>query len=74
MTLDLLEKVAENPQLEARDWWQDYNIGEAKVKGPGAPYQFSETPWQINETEAVATSTEAILKDIGWTKAQEHQQ
>jgi benzylsuccinate CoA-transferase BbsE subunit len=69
-----LEKVAENPQLEARDWWQDYTIGETIVKGPGAPYQFSETPWQINESEAVATTTDAILKDIGWTNAQEHQQ
>ena len=39
--------VAGNPQLEARDWWTDYPVGETTVNGPGAPYHFSDTPWRI---------------------------
>ena len=42
-----MPEVAENPQLEARDWWADYPVGDATVNGPGAPYHFSDTPWQI---------------------------
>ncbi|MXX33071.1 MAG: hypothetical protein F4Z51_12765, partial [Chloroflexi bacterium] len=40
-------EVAANPQLEARDWWTPYPVGDAAVLGPGAPYHFSETPWQL---------------------------
>ena len=40
-------EVAANPQLEARDWWTPYPVGEASVQGPGAPYHFSNTTWQI---------------------------
>ena len=41
-----VDKVAENPQLEARGWWQTYRLGDVAVRGPGAPYRFSDTPWQ----------------------------
>ena len=41
-------EVAANPQLEARDWWTPYPVGDATVQGPGAPYHFSNTPWQIH--------------------------
>ena len=40
-------EVAGNPQLEARDWWNEYPVGDATAIGPGAPYHFSETPWRI---------------------------
>ena len=40
-------EVAGNPQLEARDWWTPYPVGDNTVEGPGAPYHFSDTPWQI---------------------------
>ena len=75
-----IEKVAENPQLEARDWWQNYKLGDTSVKGPGSPYHFSETPWQLNQHEeinnsgSIGAATEAILKDIGWTGKQGDQQ
>ena len=45
-------EVAGNPQLEARDWWTPYPVGDAIVSGPGAPYHFSETPWRIGEAES----------------------
>lgn len=44
-------EVAANPQLEARDWWTEYPVGDAVVKGPGAPYHFAETPWRIGRSE-----------------------
>ncbi len=62
-----IEKVAENPQLESRGWWQDYKVGEQTVKGPGSPYHFSETPWQLNDQKDMDAVTDEILKDIGWT-------
>ena len=40
-------EVARNPQLEARDWWTEYPVGDAAVNGPGAPYHFSNTPWRV---------------------------
>ena len=43
-----LAKVADNPQLAARDWWQPYPAGTGTVRGPGAPYRFSATPWRIS--------------------------
>ena len=45
-------EVAGNPQLEARDWWAEYPVGDATVSGPGAPYHFSETPWRIGGVES----------------------
>ena len=43
-----VDKVAENPQLEARHWWTDYRIDGRDVRGPGTPYRLSETPWALN--------------------------
>lgn len=47
-----IEKVADNPQLAARDWWIDYAVeeGNNQIRGPGAPYHFSETPWRIGKS------------------------
>jgi crotonobetainyl-CoA:carnitine CoA-transferase CaiB-like acyl-CoA transferase len=41
--------VAENPQLNARDWFAPVEHPElgTTVKYPGPPYRLSETPWRI---------------------------
>ncbi|MCY3571381.1 MAG: CoA transferase [Chloroflexi bacterium] len=44
-------EVAANPQLEARDWWTPYPVGDAMVRGPGAPYHFSDTPWRVKSLD-----------------------
>ena len=44
-------EVAGNPQLQARAWWTQYPVGDATVRGPGAPYHFSETPWRIGDSD-----------------------
>ena len=54
-----LDKVAENPQLEARDWWVDYPTATATVRGPGAPYAFSDTPWRLGPYGGVGADDDA---------------
>ena len=50
-----VDKVAENPQLQARDWWTRYPLaGGDSVRGPGAPYHFGATPWRIGASETGA--------------------
>ena len=43
-----VDKVAENPQLEARQWWTDYRVDGRDIRGPGTPYRLSATPWTLN--------------------------
>ena len=57
-----IDKVAENPQLEARDWWVDYPIARDPVRGPGAPYRFEDTPWRLGPYGRVGADTEAVKK------------
>lgn len=61
-----IEKVAENPQLKARDWWVRYRTGAGETIGPGAPYHFSETPWSMGFNGNPAADRPSILADIGW--------
>ena len=61
--------VSENPQLEARDWWVPYRLGEQagrEIQGPGAPYAMSETKWSIGPSSEPGADTEAVLAEIGW--------
>jgi crotonobetainyl-CoA:carnitine CoA-transferase CaiB-like acyl-CoA transferase len=62
-----IERVADNPQLQARDWYVPYPVGEQQVSGPGAPYQFSATPWQLGESTTSEVAT--IMADIGWEES-----
>lgn len=55
-----IDKVGENPQLEARDWWVDYPVAQAPVRGPGAPYRFEDTPWRLGAYGGVGADTEAV--------------
>ncbi len=59
-----VDKVAENPQLEARDWWATYAIGGG-VRGPGAPYRFSDTPWALHEHGDVDGDIDPLPADPG---------
>lgn len=61
-----IEKVAENPQLQARDWWVPYKAGARETLGPGAPYRFSETPWSMGSYGTPGADSESVLADIGW--------
>ncbi|MYE81713.1 MAG: hypothetical protein F4X36_07680 [Gammaproteobacteria bacterium] len=62
-----LDEVADNPHLAARDWWESYPVdGERAVRGPGAPYQFSATPWSVRSPGDADRDTDEILDAIGW--------
>ena len=61
-----IEQVAENPQLIARDWFVPYQIGEHKILSTGAPYHFSDTPWQLGEYKSINEDQVDILNEIGW--------
>ncbi|MDA7785225.1 CoA transferase [Pseudomonadales bacterium] len=61
-----LEKVAENPQLEARQWYVPYQIGDQTISAPGAPYRFSDTPWQLNAYRGIGSANEEVLNDLNW--------
>ncbi len=60
-----IERVGDNPQLAARDWFVNYRVAGQEVSGPGAPYHFSATPWRIHES--VESEAQAVLNDIGWS-------
>ncbi len=66
-----IEKVAENPQLEARDWWKTYDIGGNKIQGPGEPYRFGETPWTMGDYQSAGTSSADVVETLGWGAEQE---
>jgi len=61
-----IERVADNVQLAARDWWVPYTIGDRAVQGPGAPYRFSATPWQRHDAQSV--DPDSLLAELGWEK------
>ena len=62
-----LDRVATNPQLEARDWWAEYRLGGVAVRGPGAPYRLSGTPWREPRPQTgPGSDTAAVLAEIGW--------
>ena len=61
-----IEKVAENPQLQARDWYVPYQIDEVEVTSPGTPYHFSKTPWQLKPYRSRALPVGAVADQIKW--------
>ena len=61
-----IERVADNPQLAARGWYVPYRIGDVEVNAPGAPYQFSATPWSLRDYQGPGANSAEVLADIGW--------
>lgn len=57
-----IDEVARNPQLEARAWWADYRAGSATIRGPGAPYRFSDTPWRLGRYGAVGADSGSVRR------------
>ena len=60
-----IEKVADNPQLAARNWFIPYRVGDAKTRAPGAPYHFSETPWTLNNYPGAGVDVDSLLAAWG---------
>ncbi len=63
-----LAQMAENEQLRARDWFTQVATETESVKGPGAPYHFSQTPWALGDY-GEAHPISDVMEDIGWEVA-----
>ena len=61
-----VKQVANNPQLDARSWWQHIKVGERKVQSPGLPVQFLGTPGHVTEPEWLQTDAKNVLDAVGW--------
>lgn len=62
-----INRVAENPHLQARGWWAPHRVSSTNgVQGPGAPYQFSETPWALGASGDAEKHGPALLAEVGW--------
>ena len=59
-----IERLGDNPQLAARNWWTPYQVGDDTVTGPGAPYNLSATPWVHRDAAPVTAA--GVLADLGW--------
>jgi crotonobetainyl-CoA:carnitine CoA-transferase CaiB-like acyl-CoA transferase len=64
------ERIGDNPQLAARNWWADYDIAGMETRGPGAPYQLGATPWRMRAYGGPGQDAKSVLKAIGWEDPQ----
>lgn len=66
------EDLAKNPQLEARQWYQDIHHPELNdtLRYPGPPYRLSETPWRLTRRPPLlGEHTDEVLASLaGGTK------
>lgn len=62
-----IERVGDNPQLMAREWFTEHRIDGESVRSPGAPYRFSDTPWRLEDHASCGQHTATILNEIGWS-------
>lgn len=65
------EKIAENPQLIARHWFQDYDIDGQVVKGPGMPYHFSDTTLSLASYKRKPANIDDLLAALEWNPGNE---
>ncbi len=63
-----IERLADNPQLAARDWWVPLQLDGRAINAPGAPYRFSATPAQPRDPVHVDVHVDVagLLSDLQW--------
>ena len=65
------DDLAENRQLNARNWFQDIEhpeLGET-LRYPGPPYRLSETPWRIaRRAPRLGEHNAEVLGELGYSK------
>ena len=66
--------IVEDAQLAARNYWTEVEHPElgGKIKYPGAPYKFSQTPWHINHRAPLVGehNTEIYEHEMGFSKSE----
>ncbi len=64
------EDLANNPQLQARNWFQDIAHPELNdaLRYPGPPYRLSETQWRITRRPPLlGEHNDEVLREVGVT-------
>jgi crotonobetainyl-CoA:carnitine CoA-transferase CaiB-like acyl-CoA transferase len=64
------EDLGKNPQLTAREWFQDIAHAELNdtLRYPGPPFRLSETPWRISRRAPLLGEHNAeVLSELGYT-------
>ena len=61
-----VEAVANNPQLQARSWWESVKVGEEVVDFPGLPFEFKQTPGAIADPEWLQVESSSVIEQVGW--------
>lgn len=63
-----MAEVHQSPQLRARGFFSELEVGAHRAEGPGAPYQLSETPWSTSScAPRVGEHTTETLQRLGYT-------
>jgi crotonobetainyl-CoA:carnitine CoA-transferase CaiB-like acyl-CoA transferase len=63
-----IERLPENPQLEARGWWSSLQVDGRTLRAPGAPFAFPDTP--ADPRDSTPLSGDALLAELGWERGQ----
>ena len=66
-----IEDVAQNPQLESRQWWEESTIHGSKVTAPGLPFRLLGTPGRVADSEWIPAAAEDIVGVLGWEESHE---
>jgi crotonobetainyl-CoA:carnitine CoA-transferase CaiB-like acyl-CoA transferase len=59
-----IERLADNPQLDARRWWSTLHVAGRELRAPGTPFNFSETPCAPRDSTLL--TGDALLAELGW--------
>lgn len=59
-----IERLQDNPQLNARGWWSSLSVDGRTLRAPGNPFAFPDTPSAPRESTEL--SGEALLAELGW--------
>ncbi|MEX1254657.1 MAG: CoA transferase [Dehalococcoidia bacterium] len=65
------EDLAKNPQLNARDWFQEIEhvALHDTLRLPGPPYRLDATPWRIaRRAPLLAEHTSEVLREVGYSE------
>ncbi len=61
-----IERLPENPQLEARGWWSSLQVDGRTLRAPGAPFALPDTP--AAPSDSTPLSGDALLAELGWER------
>jgi len=61
-----IERLPENPQLEARGWWSALQVDGQTLRAPGTPFALPDTP--AAPRDSTPLSGDELLAELGWER------